>query len=394
MRIAIVTGIFPPDIGGPATYAPLIASVLERRGHQVEIATTADRSSLRHEPPAVGSVRVSRIPRRPASVRTLRLIRTVATQAAWADVVYAVGMHLEAAVATSIARRPFIAKVVGDFAWERARGRGWTRQGFDEFQTSTQPARVEMLKRLRSWSLRQAEAIIVPSEYLARTVVAWGVAPERCRVVYNAVPKGGLGGGWPLRSAGEPLRIVTVCRLVPWKGVDVLIRALAALPDARLSVVGDGPARSDLEALGRDLGVADRVCFHGTIPPDVLREEMRRHHVFALASTYEGLPHVVLEAMEEGLAVVATRAGGTPEVVRDGETGLLTEPGAPPMADAIRRLTAEPSLGGRLVAGARAMLSERFDERVMIEQTEAVLRSVVAARRANGPMLRRVESAS
>jgi glycosyltransferase involved in cell wall biosynthesis len=377
MKVLVVTGIFPPDIGGPATYVPRIADLLTARGHDVHVVATAERvDPLRRQRAAW---EVALVPRRPVLVRAARLVATIAKRAASADVVYAAGMHLESAIGAAIARRPLVVKVVGDHAWERTRSRGWTTTGFEEFQATRQSPAVEMLKYIRTRSLRRAAAVVVPSAYLARVVTRWGVEADRCRVVYNAVP-GSSSATIVKRRIGSPLRVVSVCRLVPWKGVELLVRAMAEIPGGRLSVIGDGPLRQGLEEVADQAGVAGRVQFLGMIAPDAVREQLRQHDVFALASSYEGLPHVVLEAMQERLAVVATGAGGTPEVVRHGETGLLVTADVQSIADALRRLEADPALHARLVAGSAEMLAQRFSEDAMVEQTEAVLSAHVGPR--------------
>jgi glycosyltransferase involved in cell wall biosynthesis len=372
VTVTVVTGIFPPDIGGPATYVPFLADGLVARGHEVRVVTTAAATPGA----AVAAGRgwdVTAVPRRSPLWRVPRIIREVFLKASVSDGVFAVSMHLEAAIGAALARRPLVVKVVGDFAWERARTRGWTTTGFDDFQRTPQARRVELLKRIRTWSLRRADAVIVPSEYLRDAVVSWGVSADRCRVVYNAVAGAGVSAARVARREGDPLRVITVCRLVPWKGVDLLLRAIAQVPGSELTIVGDGPLRATLESVARDAGVGARVRFLGTIPPEAVREELRRHDVFALASTYEGLPHVVLEAMQERLAVLATRAGGTPEVVVDSQTGLLVDADLAPIVQGLRRLQADPALAARLVDGACARLATRFSEETMIDETEAVL---------------------
>jgi len=392
MKVLIVTGIFPPDIGGPATYVPLMARSLLGRGHEVRVITTSEPGHLGCDDPFPFAV--TRVPRRqPLTTRTARLAGHIFREAVHADLVFAVGMHVEAALGARLARRPLVAKLVGDLAWERARARGWTDDGFERFQAVRQRPRVEALKRLRAWPLRRAEVVIVPSQYLGRVVTSWGVPEERCRVVYNAATPPTHLREPVVPRAGTALRILTVGRLVPWKRIDVLIRAIRDVPGARLDVVGDGPCRARWEAEARAIGIGERVRFHGMLRTGALRTLMRQHDVFALASTYEGLPHVVLEAMQEGLAVVATRVGGTPELVEDGETGLLVEPREGDFVRALDRLRREPALRRRVVAQAAAAIEQRFSVRAMVDQTEAVLKSVIDPRVVSSGWLEPVESA-
>lgn len=381
MTILIVTGIFPPDIGGPATYVPLVARALTERGHRVVVLTTSEPGHVH----LVGGhpFRVLRIDRRlPVAARTLRLAARLAHEAGRADVVYAAGMLLEATVATRLRGTPLVAKIVGDPAWERSVRRRWTGDDFDRFQTRRQTRPAEAAKAFRSWSVRRAERVIVPSEYLRRVVVSWGAMEERVDVVGNAVRT--LAEPAP-RPVTDRLRLLTAARLVPWKGIGSIIRAIRQLPEASLEVVGEGPCRGEWEALARSLGVADRVIFTGTLPPDELEQRMRAHDVFVLASRYEGLPHVLLEAMAAGLAVVATRAGGTAELVRDGDTGLLVEPNEEALYAALARLCRDAPLRQRLGARGRVYVGAGFGLAGMIDRTE---RCLLEAREAHAARLR------
>ena len=179
------------------------------------------------------------------------------------------------------------------------------------------------------------------------------------------------------------VRLITVGRLVTWKGVDLIIKALSDLPQACLTVVGDGPCREEWEALATKEGVAGRLWFTGAVSRVPLRMLLRVHHIFVLASSYEGLPHIVLEAMHAGLPVVATAVGGTPEIVRDGENGLLVssrDKGS--LAKALRELVTSRDLRARLRREASVSLAS-FSFTHMLLETEQTLAGV-AWKRADG----------
>ena len=145
------------------------------------------------------------------------------------------------------------------------------------------------------------------------------------------------------------------------KGIDILLRALALVSDDSINaiVVGDGPQRAEFESLSRQLGLRDRVEFHGAScrVPDLLA----RSRVFALPSRYEGMPNALLEAMVSGLPVIAAAVGGVSEIVTDGETGLIIPPEDPKaLAKAITRLLADEGLAGRLGRSAKASVQSTF----------------------------------
>jgi len=163
-------------------------------------------------------------------------------------------------------------------------------------------------------------------------------------------------------SAGDRQGFVTVARLVPQKGIDVLIRALAqtsgAAQDWTLTLVGDGPEREALERQVLQAGLEEKVHFLGFRSDP--QTSLLQAGVFVLPSRYEGMPNALLEAMAVGLAVVVTDASPGPlEVVEAGVSGLVVpsdEPAA--LADALDRLAAQPQLRERLGAAAREALRQ------------------------------------
>lgn len=372
MRILITTGIFPPDIGGPATYVPAIAKALTERGHSVAVLTTSEPEHLRWDD-SVHPFPVIRMNRRQKVWKRLpNYVAQILRYGRTADVIYANGIYFETFIANKFLHKPLVMKIVGDEAWERSVRKGWTKDGFEDFQRDQQQWQAELLKRLRSWYVKQASKIIVPSQYLARWVAHWGVPEERIVVIYNAVES--VNGIKPLSiPLKTPVKVGTVGRLVPWKRIDQLVEALIQIPDMGLVVVGDGPERERLEALAERLGVSDRVHFAGSRSKAETLGLMSACNFFVLNSTYEGLPHVVLEVMALGLPVVATAVGGTLEVIKDGETGILVSPEGDGLIRALRRLVDDPEgLKGMAHAG-RDWIEQQFSMKKIVQETEGVL---------------------
>jgi glycosyltransferase involved in cell wall biosynthesis len=370
LRVFIITGIFPPDIGGPATYVPHIAAALAERGHAITVLTLSDR--LDHDDSQYG-FRVVRLPRRLSKAwRCLRTVSEIIRLGHNADVLFVNGLAIEAVLANLWLGKPMVQKVVGDLAWERATNRGWVQDSFEEFQKQRYGLKVEGLKALRAWWTRRASRVIVPSRYLAGWVMQWGVPEGKIAVIYNAVePLEGIRPAVvPLRT---PLKAVTVGRLVPWKCVDRVIEALVLCPDIGLVIVGDGTERKRLESIANTLDVADRVYFAGQASQAETIRLMAACDFFVLNSTYEGLPHVVLEAMSLGLPVVATAAGGTSEVVCDGVNGRLIAPADnDALVQVLSQLVLSPGERQRLVRGAQHRVVQ-FGFSGLLEATEAVL---------------------
>ena len=194
------------------------------------------------------------------------------------------------------------------------------------------------------WALRRATVPVVISDFLNdRYAGGRAFVLNECGVMDDDIAA-------DVHEAGDAT-ILYVGRFAAEKGVDVLVRAFAQLdvPDARLRLVGAGPERERIEALARELGVATRVDFAGSIADRaVLREEYRRARLFALPSRTEGLGCVLLEAMAAGTPIVATRTGGIPDLVTDGENGLLAPPEDPAaLAAAMTRMLGDAPLRRR-----------------------------------------------
>jgi glycosyltransferase involved in cell wall biosynthesis len=214
------------------------------------------------------------------------------------------------------------------------------------------------------WSLARTELSVAVSHHV-RTVAAsrapWAAAT--LRVVPNGVDTTHFTPR-PAPAAPGPVTFGAVGRLARRKGVDLAIRAVAQVPGARLEVIGDGAARSSLEALARSLGVTDRVTFRGFV--DDTRPSVATCHAVLCSSRSEGLGVSLLEAMAMGRPVVAFRVGGVPEIVEDGRTGLLTPAGdLPALVHRMKDVARAPERLEALGAAARARVVERFSVEAM-----------------------------
>jgi glycosyltransferase involved in cell wall biosynthesis len=219
--------------------------------------------------------------------------------------------------------------------------------------------------RLLQTRVEGAAAIITISEFNARHLRE--VLPDvAVRHVPNGMP---LPPPAPVAADGP---VLCVARLVPKKGIDVLIEACALLadelPNVRAEIAGDGPLSGQLMELARNRGVDERVEFLGALPSDAVDAALRRCSMAALPSRIaedgdrDGIPTVLLEAMARAVPVVATQVAGIPEVVRDRETGLLILPDDPEaLADAIAILLRDRTLAGSLGVAGRSLIQDRFN---------------------------------
>ena len=174
--------------------------------------------------------------------------------------------------------------------------------------------------------------------------------------------------------------IGTISRLEKVKGIPYLLQAFAQIlliyPSSFMLIVGNGAERKALEALAQNLGISSRVIFTGDrsdIPALLAIMD-----IFVLASLFEGLPNAVLEAMAMGKPVVATTVGGTPEVVKDGVTGLLVPPRDPDaLAQAINALLSDQDRSQAMGKAARERVKRYFTVERMVERTEALYEELI-----------------
>jgi colanic acid/amylovoran biosynthesis glycosyltransferase len=230
--------------------------------------------------------------------------------------------------------------------------------------------------------LADASFVVAVSEYNRQFLLAGRAAGS---TPIHVVHCGLEPAAYPFRprtpSPAGPLRGLCVASLQEYKGHDVLLRALAGggppLARVELDLVGDGPARAELEGLARELGLGSRVRFHGSLPEPAVAELFEAADLFVLPSVVarsgqqEGLPVVLIEALAAGAPVVATRLSGVPEVIRDGSTGLLAEPGDPEdLARLLEALLDDPGTALERAEEGRRLVEREFDIRRTAEMLE------------------------
>lgn len=215
------------------------------------------------------------------------------------------------------------------------------------------------------WAAENARAVITVCSYLKDEMVGLGVRPASITPLRNGVDlqRFSLLDKDAARAALDlnGFTLLSVGQLVAHKGHDIAIRALAMLPDVTLLVAGSGPDRERLEALARELGVAERLRLLGPVPQTELRNYYNAADVLVLASEREGWANVLLESMACGTPVVASAVCGTPEVVTAPEAGRLMAERTPhALVDAVTLLRA---------AGPDRAATRRYAERFSWDET-------------------------
>jgi glycosyltransferase involved in cell wall biosynthesis len=242
--------------------------------------------------------------------------------------------------------------------------------------------RLPQTSRRQSWLIRQAARLthrfVCVSQDSARFMEEQGVNHTRVMTLWNGIDL----NRFAFRGFAPGGPIVTVARLSPEKGIDVLLRAMAEVlrteKRVRLEIAGDGVLRGDLERLTAELGIAGQVRFLGEVAD--IPALLARASLFVLPSHSEGISLTLLEAMARGLAVVATKVGGNSEVVIDGETGFLVPANDPAaLAAKVRQLVGDTDRCQMMGRAGRRRVEAYFDIRGVLESYERLYRGEIQA---------------
>ena len=370
MKVLIATGLYPPEIGGPATYALLLEDELPKR--DIEVVTVP-----------FGWVR-----QYPKIVRHIVYAWKLWVESKSADVLYAldpISVGVPTLLIARLRKKPFLIRLGGDYAWEQGRVRFGLTNTLDEYLAHSKkaPIPVRLFAAVQSFVTKRALRVVVPSAYLKSVVEQWGVPTKKITVIYSAL--------FPLTVEGtkEEVRsqlaftyptIVSAGRLVPWKGFKVLIDVVAGLkatyPNITLVIVGDGEDAASLkkQVIARKLEA--HVRFTDRISKDALGATIKGADVFVLNTAYEGLSHQLIEVMDLGTPIVTTTAGGNPELITNGVNGFLVPfNDAPKLTEAISRVLDHPEIHQRITQTARAR-SKDFSQAVTVNKIELLLHDI------------------
>ena len=242
--------------------------------------------------------------------------------------------------------------------------------------------------RLNRLTYKWMDAIIAVSGDIARKLEENGVDPQKIRVVLNGVdrrfsPQFQGGARTQLDLPESRFIVLFIGLLAPVKGLEILLQAMPRLEDEKplCLLVGEGPLRTELQRQVEEKKLQGQVSFVGARPTAEIPLWLNAADVLVLPSFSEGRPNVVLEAQACGVPVVATQVGGTPELIRDGESGLLVDSGdAGGLATAIRRLIDDKDLRRRLGEGGRANIKDKgLTWESSAAQVKAIYRQVLEA---------------
>jgi glycosyltransferase involved in cell wall biosynthesis len=377
MKLLIVTPIFPPEIGGPATYVHELCERLHSK-HYIDVVTFGN-TAQKVKGVSIKNVKLKNGP----FGRQFNLLKAILNKSKDVDLIYSQGpfvVGLMSYVVSRIRRKPLAIKFVGDLVWETAFGNGKTTKFLDDFLRKPNAGLWAKLKiKVQGFIFRRANTVIIPSEFLKDIIVKhYGVKPEKAQVVYNSTE---LPKNIPSKSHSKTKHMVAIGRLVKWKHMDGVIKALSLLKDktVQLSIIGSGPEQDDLVAMATSLKVEDRVHFLGRQPYNDTLKTLKNADLFVLNSSYEGLPHTVIEAMLLNVPVLATNIPGTTEIAIHNKTAYLAKPKNP--QDLSRKMTqalGDTAQTERYVKNAHALVAKQFSWDHNLAELEKAWKNVVS----------------
>ena len=321
MRVLVTVGIFPPDIGGPATFVPKIAKYFQDElNYEIEILTLSDNKNSNIN----DDFSVKRIDRNlPIIYRWLKTIFTIYKLGKNKDLIFVNGLGTEATIANIFLKKKIIRKIVGDPVWERAYSKAKISESFDEFQVKNYGFSISFQKKVRSFSIKKSDIVVTPSQHLKNFILNLGFK-NKIEIINNGVfiPEENTN-----IFTNDQINITIVSRLVSHKNIEKIIKAISDLnsPLINLNIIGDGPELNQLQKISLESNNKDNIIFHGKLNRDEINHIFLNSDIYIQASNYEGLPHSLLEAMSYGIPVLCTPVGECKEILGNEDRGYILD---------------------------------------------------------------------
>jgi len=384
MKILIATGIYPPDIGGPATILEALSYSLKEKGLSVQIITYSNIKKHNNDREEVFRIVKNKFFSRWQYLwKMFRLSRQ-------ADLIYVTDTYSVGYFAYLIKKmtgKKYIVRFAGDGAWEMAVASGWTQDYIVDFQDKVYNDQIERLKKRRQKILVNANRIIAVSNFIAMIAEKIGVDKDRIKVIYNSIDF--IKDNVVQLDKVEEIKkqygqdaeiIVTACRLTRWKGVDGIIKSLPQIKqkigNVNFLVLGDGPEMDNLKHLANEFNVADSVHFLGRNRHDEIINYFKAADLFVLNTNYEGLSHTLLEAIKAAVPIITTNIGGNPEVIENHRNGLLIGyNNIEELKNAAIKILSDEQFADNLVNNAKLTL-KKFNWENTINETVKLLKEV------------------
>lgn len=315
MKVLLTSGIYPPDIGGPATFIPELAQSLVDKNHLVDVITLGEISAA----DTSNNWRLHRIARNRKMLRIPKTIYKIYNESKHCNVIFANGLFIEVALAIMLRRRRIkgVAKIVGDPVWERAVNNKSTDLSLNDFDNRRKFVIKFAIQRfVFNWAFGKFDTLICPSQELSEVVSRW--LPNReIKIIQNGTECQLFN---QKRIEITKYDIILVSRLVKWKNIDIVLNTFEN-SEYRIGIIGSGPEEFELKNLAKSKSL--KVEFLGTLSSEEVNEKLSVSKLFILYSSYEGLSYALIEAMAHGLAVVASNNKGNANVISNNIDGIL-----------------------------------------------------------------------
>jgi len=312
MRTLLVSGIYRPEIGGPATYVPKLAEKIIEVGQKVEVITLRNSNSEKvdEEWPVHYVLRDQNL-----MIRYIKTVLVIIKKGFNTDSIFSNGLFQETAIALLFIKVKSVAKVSGDPVWERAVNSGRTTLSRIDFNQSPLGIASKFQRIFLRWSLNRFDLITCPSQELKSLILSWGVKKEAI-LITNGVAECNI-----LYTPKE-YDVISVSRIIKLKNLDKLIYACART-NSKLAIVGIGSELENLIKLASDLGT--HVNFLGQLSECEVLEALNRSRIFALISNSEGLSFALLQAMGCGIPSIVSNVKGNTDVISHQQDGLVVD---------------------------------------------------------------------
>jgi glycosyltransferase involved in cell wall biosynthesis len=365
----MVSANYPPLIGGPAASVPYLSEELVKKGHETFVLTTGCPGYPRvneengvvvyRTSPTVGEVGSLRV----IGKKILKMsgLGRKIVEREKIDIIHSHDTNISGVVGAIINLRKnkkSLVKYSGDLAWEFLSLKGKALNTTVWMKRSD----VRVLLKLQNKIIGRYDKIIATSENERRVLEKMG-APKPIEVIPNGVvinkyEEKDIEKVKKKIKPNQEKIVMAASRLVVWKGLDFLIKAVKVISkkksDVKLVILGLGPEKERLEKLSKELGLGEKVVFLGKVPHEKVQLYFRAGDVVAVPSLYEPFGIVILDAFAAGKPVIATKVGGVPEIIKNGENGILTKPGrATNLANEITTILENRKLRERLTRNAK-----------------------------------------
>ena len=313
-KVLLITSIYPPQVGGPAIFTSRFSGWLFEKDFKVKIITYTTEVTNGNDKISYISLQYGRL------TAFFKFIFEILKNSNKNTLILSNGAFIETYIACLVSRRKYVLKIPGDHVWELSRNRGWTNKNIEDFQYEKLNFLQRIFRTLNNLSLKKAEFIISPSNQLATFAERWGVESDKIKTIYNCVNPNQFN---KIDIPYKHYDLITICRLVPWKGLEELIECSIKL-NLKLLIVGDGPLLSKLKFLANKR--PSDISLVGIVENNKLSEVLNNAKIFVLNSEFEATSYALIEAKMCGLPVIAKKTDGSLTLIQNGIDGFVYSP--------------------------------------------------------------------